>query len=68
MFCPFACRHARRCIPMLDLPIPPYLAIVARTTAQLKMKPVIITNLDTSLFGHMVCLQSFPNKQTFSVD
>jgi hypothetical protein len=28
--------------PMLDLPI------VARTTAQLKMKPVIIINLDTS--------------------
>jgi hypothetical protein len=27
---------------------PPYFAIVARTTAQLKMKPVIITNLDTS--------------------
>ena len=27
---------------------PPYFAIVARTTAQLKMKPVIIMNLDTS--------------------
>jgi hypothetical protein len=31
--------------PMLD---PPYFAIVARTTAQLKMKPVIIMNLDMS--------------------
>jgi len=27
---------------------PLYFAIVARTTAQLKMKPVIIMNLDTS--------------------
>jgi hypothetical protein len=27
---------------------PSYFAIVARTTAQLKMKPVIIMNLDTS--------------------
>jgi hypothetical protein len=28
--------------------LPPYFAIVARTTAQLKMKPVIIMNLDAS--------------------
>ncbi len=31
--------------PMLKAP---YFAIVARTTAQLRMKPVIIMNLDTS--------------------
>jgi len=43
---PFACRHPRR-FASADVG-PPYFAIVARTTAQLKMKPVIIMNLDTS--------------------
>ena len=33
---------------VLHPPGAPYFAFVARTTAQLKMKPVIIMNLDTS--------------------
>jgi hypothetical protein len=46
MFCPFAYRHPGG-FASADVE-PPYFAIVARMTAQLKMKPVIIMNLDMS--------------------
>jgi hypothetical protein len=43
---PFACRHPRR-FASADVG-PPYFATVARTTVQLKMKPVTIIDLDAS--------------------